>query len=315
MIRTTLAAFATAAFLISCVCAASAAVVLRPLGAGSPVANGYRLKLSVGGGPLHVVQVDTGSIGVVIPRSALGPGAHDTGVSGRMEYTSSGRIFTGRYVVAPLVLVDADGRRVTTTPIRVLAIDATSCDTALHPACVAGRSVAGVGMLGVGFARGSGSPDINPFLHARDGGRILAPAYIITDTSIVLGAEAKDEAGFSTEHLARASADWGPPTGCFGIGGSRYCGTVLIDTGLAYAIARIAQHLRPTGPSGATWTIAIDIPDSGAALSARETSAARWSSGNGAPFLNTGRALLRSYAYLYDAAAGLVGFRKLPTRS
>ncbi len=277
MIRTTLATFATIAFLVSFACAARAAVVLRPLGAGSPVANGYRLKLSVGGGPLHAVQVDTGSIGVVVPRSALGPGAHDTGISGRMEYTSSGRIFTGRYVVAPLVLVDAAGRRVTTTPIRILAIDAASCDTARHPACVAGRSVAGVGMLGVGFARGTGSPDINPFLHARDGGRILAPAYIITDRSIVLGAEATDEAGFSSEHLVRAGADWGPPTGCFAIRGSRYCGTILIDTGLGYAIARIPRDLRPPDSSAATWTIAIDVPASGAALAARETTDALWS--------------------------------------
>lgn len=308
-------ALAIVALSLSFACAADAAVALQPLGSASPVAHGYFLKLSVGGGPLHVVQVDTGSVGIVVPRTALGPSARDTGIPGRIEYTSSGRIFTGRYVVAPLTLVDAGGRRVTIAPMRVLAIDAAACDNALHPACVAGRSVAGVGMLGVGFARDTGSPGVNPFLHALDGGRSLAPAYLFTDRSIVLGAESTDEAGFSATHLARASTDWAPPSGCFAVGGSRYCGTVLIDTGLGYAIARVPQSARPSGArAGSFWTIAIDVPASGAALSAREVTKARWSSGHGLPFLNTGRALLGSYDYLYDAASGRIGFRKRPTR-
>ncbi|MDQ2992656.1 MAG: hypothetical protein M3R30_07565 [Candidatus Eremiobacteraeota bacterium] len=296
--------------------AADAAAVLQPLGSGSPVTHGYFLKISVGGGPLHVVQVDTGSVGVVVPRTTLGPGARDTGIPGRIEYTSSGRIFIGRYVVAKLTLVDAGGRRVMVAPMRVLAIDAASCDNARHPACVAGRSVAGVGMLGVGFARDTGSPDVNPFLHALDGGRSLAPAYVFTERSIVLGAESTDEVGFSATHLARASTDWAPPSACFAVGASRYCGTVLIDTGLGYAIARVPKSARPSGATaGSFWTITIDVPDSGAALAAREITKARWSSGHGPPFLNTGRALLGSFDYLYDAASGRVGFRRRPTRS
>jgi hypothetical protein len=87
------------------------------------LAGGPHLRVSIGEGPWHSVQVDTGSVGMVVPRSVLGPQARDTGVPGRIAYTSSGRIFTGEYYLAEVAMRGRNGPVVQTVPIRVLAVD------------------------------------------------------------------------------------------------------------------------------------------------------------------------------------------------
>jgi len=285
-----------------------AAIALAALGGASSVREGYRLRVSVGGGRAHVVQIDTGSVGVVVPRSVLGSDARDTGTPGRIEYTSSGKIFTGEYYMAPLRIADAAGRYVRTTPIRILAIDAASCDTAHHPSCVAPRSLGGVGMMGVGFARGTSSPANNAFLHATDpAGRALAPAYIVRADAIVLGAGSAEERGFAMARLTRGSDDWNAAAACFRVP-ARYCGTVLVDTGIAGAIVRIPKGGRPLSPAG----VEVDVPADGSALAFRIVAPVRWSGAAGPPFINTGRSVLGAYDYLYDARVGAIGFLRRP---
>ena len=44
-----------------------------PFTAASDLTSGLRLYAAIGGGPPHVFEVDTGSVGVLVPRNRLGP--------------------------------------------------------------------------------------------------------------------------------------------------------------------------------------------------------------------------------------------------
>lgn len=310
---------------------AGAHVVMTPRDSASSVAHGYDLRISVGGGKLHAVEIDTGSIGIVVPRSAVGKKAHDTGTPGHMEYTSSGLIFTGEYYTAPVRIVDGSGHSVTTTSIRILAVDKASCDTTGHPDCHAG-GVKDLGMMGVGFARGTGSAAINPFLHTLDSsGKPMRAAYIIRNTAIVLGADVADEQSFKLVSLTRGSdGDWNGLAGCFAISKSNYCGSILVDTGIKYVIMSVPTKDRPKGmkdkiASGTSidvsapqhgktfWVHAIvgATADAAAAAHAIAPPTARWTTAAGTKyFINTGRSVLSADDYLYDSVSGKVGFYK-----
>jgi hypothetical protein len=302
-----------------------------PRDSASSVASGYNLRVSVGGGKLHDVEIDTGSIGVVVPLSAVGKDAHDTGTAGQMEYTSDGKIFSGEYYMAPLRIVDASGHSVKTTSIRVLAVSKSSCDTSGHPDCRAG-GVKGLGMMGVGFARGTGTSAINPFLHTLDSaGKPMRAAYIIRNNAIILGADASDETSFESIALTRSSSgDWNGLAGCFSISSATYCGSILMDTGIKSMILSVSKAKRPKdmrdkiaagtaidvwAPAG-TKTFSVHAvvgakADAAATKHAIGPSSARWSDGKGTTyFINTGRTVLEMYDYLYDSVTGKVGFYK-----
>src|SRR5262249_12972931 len=86
-----------------------------------------RLRISFGARSYDVVM-DTGSTGVVasadkIPNverlQSLGPG--------QLTYSSSGRVMIGQWVVTPMTIAGANGARVTTAPIPVLAVTRIEC--------------------------------------------------------------------------------------------------------------------------------------------------------------------------------------------
>jgi hypothetical protein len=288
--------------------------------------SGWHLNVSIAGGKWRGVQIDTGSIGFVVGRNAVGPRAVGPLAAGRQEYTSNGLILLGHYYRAPVTL-EAGTASATTVPLTLLAVEQLACDPKYPKCSVRGRSAQSVGVLGVGFARKE-SIGSNAFLQIASmvrGG--MHPGYIVANDAIALGLTAQNSRGFQFIQLGRGSHDWNGAPGCFGFPGKpayeHMCGTILVDTGLASMIVSRAPALRPASirtaiPNGTAIEIAapafirpimhyrFSVGDRGP-LSATFI---RWSSaaGNGA-FVNTGRNVIRGYDYLYDAKCGRVGFR------
>ncbi|WP_429428326.1 hypothetical protein [Nocardia sp. GAS34] len=308
--------------------------------AATSLASGLRLAVSIAGGADKTVEVDTGSRGVVVARSAIGPQATDTGRSGRVEYTSDGLILSGEYFLATIGFHTAQST-VATIPVRVLGVESSSCDSK-YPRCRPDADTEHVGMLGVGYGTyaKSGKPpaaEVDPFLELQamqDG--TARRGYIITRNSVTLGLTAADPTSFDQVTLARPTgsaglpSDWGAAPGCFALpdyGNDERCGTILVDTGIATMIVGPGPAGRPPAlrtaiPNGTR--IRIGLPafsdpaltytmTTGAtndSLAPQGDPAARWS--RSGPFVNTGRHLLAGYDYLFDADTGHIGFRKDP---
>jgi hypothetical protein len=308
--------------------------------AAKTLADGPLLAVSIAGGADKIVKVDTGSRGLVVARTAIGPQATAIGQKGWIEYTSDGLILSGEYFLAP-IRFHTTGSTVDTIPVRVLGVESSSCDSN-YPHCTPLTDVNSMGELGVGYgnyAKASDTPttEVNPFLELQamqDG--TARRGYIITRKAITLGLTASHEASFRPIKLPKPTGptagpaglpgSWGAAPGCFALpdnGNQTHCGTILVDTGIGTMIVGLAPAQRPptmqdTIPNGTRINIGIPTftnPALGYTVTTGATDdplapqgnpAARWAQ-NG-PFVNTGRHLLAGYDYLFDADAGHIGF-------
>jgi hypothetical protein len=312
--------------------------------AARTLSNGLQLTVSIAGGADKTVEVDTGSRGLVVARTAIGSQASDTGQQGWVEYTSNGLILSGEYFLAP-IRFHTTGSTVDTIPVRVLGVESSSCDSN-YPQCTPETDISHVGLLGVGYgnvAKTSDTPttEVNPFLELQamqDG--TARRGYVLTRNAIRLGLTASDEASFRQVALPKSTGpaagpaglagSWGAAPGCFALpdnGNQTYCGTILVDTGIGTMIVGLDPAQRPptmqdTIPNGTRINIGIPTFDNPALgysvttgaidnpLAPQGNPAARWAQSG--PFLNTGRHLLAGYDYLFDADAGHIGFLNDP---
>lgn len=296
---------------------------------GKPLTEVPHLRMGVAGALVSAVM-DTGSTGVVISATSipdidrlpsLGPG--------EITYSSSGRIMNGHWVVTPLVIAGRSGM-VRTMPIAVLAVDSISC-TATARRCTPEQHPTHVAMLGIGFGRAhdkqpGGTPEHNPLLNLESGG---PRGYVITRRGIAIGA---GRAGFTTVTLRRDATtpgDWATPPACIALNdGPPSCGTVLVDTGITGMFLTLPPERLPAGaaeaktlPAGMTIRVAL-VAGNGAATridhvvrvgdgadDAAPSSLILSGIGKRPTFVNTGVHLLNRFDYLYDADAGLVGYR------
>ena len=305
-----------------------------PNTANRNITSGWHFRVSLGGGPERHIQMDTGSRGVVVPAAALGPQAVGPGPAGQIEYSSSGKIFSGHFYLAALTL-SVNGASATTVPIEVLGVDKSSCDPN-YTNCKPGR-VSGLSMMGVGFARRGLRgliprlpPELtNPFLALRNiiqGS--MHPGYVVSAGGVTLGITAANAAGYGTIALTpggTGTGDWNTEPGCFAFptisGYPAQCGTVLVDTGLRSAILGLRRSERPGSiasgiPDGEQIRISLPSVSSPTFSYSFTTgdggpmtpSSIRWANDK-APFVNTGRRPLSRYDYLFDDGAGRVGFK------
>ncbi|MFG1478891.1 hypothetical protein V5F53_09510 [Xanthobacter sp. V4C-4] len=320
-------------------------VTLRYLNAppdGRPLLRTPKLGISIGG-PVRRAVMDTGSTGVVISASAIPDLAAlpDLG-PGTLTYSSSGRIMVGRYVRASVTIEGADGTRLTTRPLPVLAVTRIDC-TRTARRCRPNPAPNRVAMLGVGFARekdhqrGS-TPEKNPFLNLPAMGTADAPGpvgrgYVVTRGAVRVGLGAGDGEGFAQVPLAPATVagDWQAPPACYALAGRTpaACGTILVDTGvfrsfLTVPDAQMEGLLSPDGrltlapgtqvevrpaPGAAAPRFGYTVGDRADPVAPSEVIVVPRP---GAPaFLNTSVRVLNAYDYLYDADHGVVGFRPL----
>ncbi|HUD87782.1 MAG TPA: hypothetical protein VMR17_15175, partial [Xanthobacteraceae bacterium] len=168
----------------------------------SSVTERFHILAAVGGGDPHTFEIDTGSVGILVPRSALGPDYQDFDPSQDIEfsYVSSGEIYKGQWVPQVAVVLGVPQAWDGTGDYPTAVIDVFAADQAFDPQTKEWRAFDG-GMFGIGFAIGGaadGGSAHNPLRHATYQGTPLAPGYILTLQAIELGPSTADPpAGFS----------------------------------------------------------------------------------------------------------------------
>lgn len=310
---------------------------------GADITTPPRLRISFGGRGYGAVM-DTGSTGVFVSADKIPNIAslHSLG-AGQLTYSSSGRIMIGQWVVTSMTIIGADGTRIITTPIAVLAVTQVAC-TPRARRCTPNAAPRGVSMLGVGFGRrgnrqapeGSGK---NPFLNVANvndeaaQGQRMRCGYIVTRRGVHIGLTAANTQGdFAYVKLAPApeGEGWSATPACIAVNGAApaACGSLLMDTGVTAMYLAVPERQapadirtagrEPTLEAGTKLTISIPTQDAAQALHAfavgddRNPLAPRTLNlieRSRPPFVNTSVRFLNGFDYLYDADGGFVGLR------
>jgi hypothetical protein len=282
--------------------------------------------------------VDTGSLGVAVPATELGPNAIGPAGPAYKYYDSTGYEYIGLTYLAPVTFRHGGGT-VTTRPVRVLAVFATACNPDA-PGCTPPGT--DFHYLGVGFDRNVPAPG-SPFASPADNALLQAvgdygQGYMIGGTGVRLGLTDAQTAGFDTVDLTASSTvpgDWLTAPGSVAVTSPSgtpdpIAGTVLVDTGIAGMFVSGPVHVVPELHSDDTITVSVADPFAPAPLEysflvglggqpaevgLNPSSVSRVEEAN--VFVNTGRHVLFGYDVLYDARAGRYGFSQLgvPLRS
>jgi hypothetical protein len=284
--------------------------------------------------------IDTGSLGVIVPKRELvaGRNVHGPGAQGEKTYDSSGFSFFGNYYLAPVSIELSDRTFIQTNPILVLAIDRSICSkSGCKPPPV------NLHYLGVGFDRNStgsedefDSPADNAFLELTDkrNGSDINQGYVLSADAVTLGITSADSAGFNAVQLQPNSTtpgDWEAEQGCYGFptlkGRPQFCGTLLLDVGINEMFIDLPFSQRPPRtydvneevPSGLRMQIQAG-PATEPAMNYDFTTVQQGTNPIGpAPtyvqwinrsqkFVNTGRRPLLNFDYLYSGRCGEVAF-------
>jgi hypothetical protein len=286
-------------------------------------------------------QIDSGSLGVLVPASEIGPDAIGPGARASQFFSTSGLVYSGNYYLTPITFETREGT-VTTKPILVLGIDSAWCQPG-HPRCRAPESPE-LHYMGVRFASAVSSAGQsafesvldNPFLQlgGSAGGIEVSPGWIFTGETITLGIT--DASQFELSPLARSSVfpgQWSAAPGCFAFPDldppSPFCGSMLLDVGIAEMVLDLPGSMRPEGssrveegmyrvPERTRMRIVAGSPEN----EALEYGFTVGSMPFGSPspsrviwgpfeqiFVNTGRRALFAGDFLFDQRCGNVGFR------
>jgi hypothetical protein len=286
----------------------------------SSLSSGFHVLAAVGGGAPHRFEIDTGSVGLLVPRQILGADYQNFDPSEDVEFqfASSGNTFWGQWVKASVVLgVPAIWEGTGDYPaadVEVFAVD--------QPTGFDG------GVLGIGFAIGGladGGPYRNPLLHVRYLGERLRHGYVLGTEGIHAGLTSFNAVDFGLVKLQRnaSDSDWMQPPALLNLpDGFSIDLPFLMDTGVDEMLLWLNVADRPPAfanlpqlPAGVAVGITVP-PHNGAILQysfvtgdandPMAPSAVEWRDGNG---INTGRNVLAGADYLYDAQAGFIGFR------
>ena len=307
-------------------CEANEVSYHMPFTSDSNLTTGLHVFAAIGGGSPHLLQVDTGSVGILVPRHSLGPDYQDFDPSQDTEfqYASSGKVYWGQWVMVQVILGvlatwDGTGDYLF-AQIEVFAVD--------QPAGFDG------GVLGIGFGidqLADGGPARNPLLHLTYQGTNLSQGYIVSSQAIEAGLTSLNTAGFAFVGLNwdASREDWMQSIASLGLaGGFSVDLRVLIDTGIDEMLLGLQANERPAAlanysvfPNNIEVSIAVPPADgmiepalqyafiTGDTSQPMAPVQVEWRDGNS---INTGRNVLAGADYLYDAAGGRIGFRVPP---
>jgi hypothetical protein len=126
--------------------------------------------------------VDTGSVGIVVPKSEL-PKTVKKAFAGSIRYTSSGLVVNGYWTEPIDITLDVSGA---IAHVSVFAATDSHCVQPSSNACHPGSLPH---VMGIGFGRPEGyaSPDRNPLINIRNLPAGVPSNYRITHTGIELG--------------------------------------------------------------------------------------------------------------------------------
>jgi hypothetical protein len=301
--------------------------------AGPELRRPPSLGLSFAGGRVHRAILDSGSTGVVVGATSIPDLERLPKIAGQLTYTSSGRIMVGQWVLTPLTIRGADGARMETEAMPVLAVTHVQCMPRARN-CDPHENVHHIGMIGIGFARErdrqpQSTPDKNPFLRIAGGddGGGRRKGFILTAQGVHVGLTGANTAGafrYIKLDTQEARSDWSPVPACISIDRTMplACGTMLVDTGVADMFMTVspaqAGDARGSLPAGTEVTI---LAGSGSSLAELYS----FRVGEASPvaprhihlrvspdrtFVNTSLHLLNAFDFLYDADGGYAGFRR-----
>ena len=279
---------------------------------------------SANGGATHAFNIDTGSVGVVLPATDV-PNIPANSPAGTLTYSSSGLELIGVWVTVPLVFTDAvaagGAAASATATVPVLAVTSAVCTGV---GVNSGSCTGGIPrQVGIGFGRGTSvqqSPVYNPALNLSDMvAGTMRRGYMIERDGLHLGLTATNvNAGFTMQTLTTAGTpaagthnDWTTPSGGFAIGsGAQLNGVVLMDTGLLDMILE-DKSLPQSGSVASGTAMKIVIGSHDYVFNVGDGGLGTPTSVNyaypNATFVNTGLRALGHYDLLYDADGGLFG--------
>lgn len=211
-----------------------------------------KVMLGFGTGARHSFVVDTGSVGIVVPRSEL-PSSVKRAVTGSIRYTSSGLVVQGFWTEPIDVTLDVSGA---IAHVPVFAATSSECVRRASNACHPGSLPH---MMGIGFGRPDSyaSPDRNPLIQIRNLPSGTPSNYRITHSGIELGIA--DTSRIADLHTIRLKSftrqglskqpvtDYKTPAGTIRVNdGQRQNAAILIDTGILDALIAL-QDGEPSG--------------------------------------------------------------------
>lgn len=298
----------------------------------------YSVPVTVGGGAPIEAELDTGSFGLRVLKRALAPGQYRATTLHRSYAFAGGAMFDG--VLARAVV--GVGPTLTAAPVLFHLVERVGCADG-KPDCAAAKvkaedyGIAGDGLAGQGFPailglslRRAADDDSaqNPLTAAGPRSWILTlprpgsaePGHLIIDP------DDDDRAGFALVQLGpQASlsdrlAGWADAAlpGCLvEEGGERFCGRTLIDSG-APGVSVATDTVEGPKPWGAGRRARIEIGGAEGPLAVPLVSGADYASRvllhprrgpAGGTEISVGSLPYLSYAVLYDAEAGTMGFK------
>jgi hypothetical protein len=299
--------------------------------------EGIHIRVSLDGGPPTILQVDTGSVGVIISADEV-PHIDPHAPAGQMIYSSSGNELDGVWTPVKITFLDskdAQGNQATAMIPVLAASEFRSSGIGVN----AGKPKLPtknpkVHMFGVGFGRGKEAhPERNPFVNlAEMQAGTMRRGYTITREGFTLGLTGSGvgtgyvfqqlkERVVSPEILAKNPGlkEWQSSRGSITVGGEHQPEMpVLIDTGLTNMMIPSANVKTYTDvPEGTPITVDLlggklhynfnvgaknnpVVPRKVTFFPALPTSN-----------LNTGLRALAAFDYLYDADGGYLGLRPI----
>lgn len=292
------------------------------------------VRAQINGGPVREFTVDTGSTGIVVGADDV-PNIPANARPGTMLYTSSGVKLLGVWGMAVVNFPDVQGGTVTAV-VPVLAVQKKVCTGhGVNAAFCHPNDHPHPYMMGVGFGRPEGTPELNPFLNLRQmTAGTMRRGYVIARNGITLGlTESTMGTGYVWQKLnprsvpGKTSApstptgvtlkDWVTTPGGFAVGGvGTFNGAVLMDTGLTNMI--LAAPSGPSSgdlPAGTRVTInllrgkvhySFRVGDRANPQTPRRVS---WVKATRGVFVNTGLRALAGYNYLFDDDGGWLALR------
>jgi hypothetical protein len=298
----------------------------------------YSVPVTVGGGPPIEAELDTGSFGLRVLKGALKPQQYQATAQHRSYAFGGGAKFDG--VLARAVV--GIGPALTAAPVLFHLVESVGCAEG-RPGCAAAKikpedyRIAGDGIPGQGFEailglslRRAASDDSaqNPLTAAGPRSWILTlprpgsaePGHLVIDP------DEADRAGFALVKLSPQAdlsdrlsgwADAALPGCLVEDGGERFCGRTLLDSG-APGLSVATDTVGGPKPWGAGRKARIEIGGADGPLSVPFTSGADYASRvllhprrgpEGSTEISVGSLPYLSYAVLYDAEAGIMGFK------